>query len=104
MHDVIKQMFRVLKPGGRLYAMLYTEHLWAKCWPTMEKLIMKHDWADDRAFGYMTDGGNDQDWCIARAYTELQGISLFCSHGFEFVSATEYNDADFRTFVMARPA
>jgi len=103
MFDVIQEMLRVLKPGGHLYAMLYTEHLWKKCWPTMEGLINQRRWADDRAFGYMTDGGNDSDWCIARSYTEAEGRELFEELGFEFVEATEYNDADFRTFVLRKP-
>jgi len=97
MHRVIDEFHRVLKPGGHLYAMLYTEQLFERCMPQIEGLRSAHGWPVDRCFSYCTDGGG-----IARAYSLGGGRELFEQHGFEFVSAVEYNDADFRTFKVRR--
>lgn len=103
MHKVIDEQFRVLKSGGELFAMLYTEILYAKVADRIEELHKARGWTRDRAFGHFTDGGNDKHWCIARAYTFDEGRKLFEQHGFEFVSSVEYNDRDFRTFRMRKP-
>jgi ubiquinone/menaquinone biosynthesis C-methylase UbiE len=95
-------MHRVLKPGGRLYAMLYTELLLNRCLPQMKNFMQQQKWPLDRAFGCMTDGGSDKYWCIARAYTEQEGRELFEAHGFAFVSAVEYNERDFRAYRLER--
>jgi SAM-dependent methyltransferase len=102
MHRVIDEMRRVLKPGGRLYVMLYTELLLNRCLPTMKGFMQQQGWSLDRAFGYMTDGGSDKHWCIARAYTEEEGRALFEAHGFAFISAVEYNERDFRAYRLER--
>jgi len=97
MGRVIDEFYRALKPGGMLYAMLYTEHLFNRCMTQIEGLRAQ-GWSVERAFSYCTDGGG-----IARAYSLGGGRELFEAHGFEFVSAVEYNDADFRTFRVKRP-
>jgi SAM-dependent methyltransferase len=96
MHRVIDEFHRVLRPGGEVFAMLYTEKLFERCKPTIDSLHAQ-GWAIDRAFSYMTDGGG-----IARAYTLEAGCELFEQHGFDFVSAAEYNNGDFRTFRVKR--
>lgn len=103
MHSVIDEMFRVLKPGGHLYAMLYTEFLFDRCKSGIDTVTKQQGWPVDRAFGYFTDGGGDKRWCIARSYTEAEGLALFQLHGFEFAEAVEYNDRDFRTFFCSKP-
>lgn len=91
--DEVLQEFRcVLRPGGEIFAMLYTEHLFKRCLAQTEALVAQ-GWAVDAAFGYQTDGGG-----IARAYSLGEGRELFERHGFEFVRVVEYNNGDFRTF------
>jgi len=92
MHEVISEFYRVLKPGGMLYAMLYTEFLFKRCESQFNRSLPV-----DRAFSMMTDGGG-----IARAYTEAQGRAMFEDHNFTFIKAVEYNDRDFRTFWVQR--
>ena len=97
MHRVIDDFHRVLRPDGEVFAMLYTEKLFAKCEPQVRALMQQQGWSQDRAFSYCTDGGG-----IARYYTEQTGRELFEQHSFEFILAVEYNDGDFRTFRVKR--
>lgn len=97
MHRVIDEFHRVLRSGGEVFAMLYTEKLFARCKLQIDALMQQQGWAIDRAFSYMTDGGG-----IARAYTLEAGRELFERHNFDFVSAAEYNNGDFRTFRVKR--
>jgi 2-polyprenyl-3-methyl-5-hydroxy-6-metoxy-1,4-benzoquinol methylase len=96
MHEVIAEFYRVLKPGGHLYAMLYTEHLFSRLQMSVEHLVAR-GWSYDRAFSHFTDGGG-----IARSYSLGGGRELFEHHGFTFVSAIEYNERDFRTFKVRK--
>jgi SAM-dependent methyltransferase len=93
MHEVIAEFYRVLKPGGCLYAMLYTEHLFNRCQSQFDPGLPV-----DRAFSAMTDGGG-----IARAYTNAEGRALFEGHGFKITKTVEYNEGDFRVFWAVRP-
>lgn len=97
MERVIDEMHRVLRPGGELFAMLYTEKLYQRCLPQVAALCVQQGWEYDRAFSYMTDGGG-----IARYYSLESGRELFEAHHFDFVSAAEYNNGDFRTFRVKR--
>lgn len=74
---------RVLKPGGTIALMLYTEHL-----------LAKSKAADPWEFGAFTDGPG----CYARAYDEEDGRAALEAAGFEVTRATLYNNNDFRTF------
>lgn len=97
MDRVIAEFHRVLRPGGHLYAMLYTEVLRENGSKPVGGMI-SNGMSEERAFGMFTDGGG-----IARWYTEVSGRALFESHGFEFVKATEYVERQFRTFKLKRP-
>lgn len=99
MHKVIDSMFRVLRPGGCLYAMLYTEHLRQVCDRSIQTMMRDSGYTEEQALSMNTDGGG-----IARWYTEETGRALFEQHGFEFVKANTYNNGDFRTFIVRRPS
>ncbi len=98
---VVKELRRVLRPGGLLYAMLYTEMLRQRAQPTIERLMREHAISTHEAFCWYTDG---PDAPYARAYTDAQGEALFAAAGFEVLCSTVYNSGDFRTFLCRKGA
>ena len=80
---IVREFCRVLVSGGLLYAMLYTEHLWAQFLRSGKE-----------TFGEHTDGGKIH----SVAYTQDEGVELFQSCGFSSVGAWLFNDKMFRTF------
>ncbi len=98
---VVREFFRVLKRGGRLYAMLYTEALFDRCLPAMRAHMAAHpevrEW---EAFAWCTD---DVGAPYARAYTEAEGRWLLEDAGFEVRSTFVYNGGDFRTYRATKP-
>lgn len=92
---VLREFHRVLKAGGRLYIMLYTEQLERRCERQMADMILSQRITRAEAFGAMTDGSGCP---YARSYTPDQGKELLQGAGFRVVSTYDYNDADFRTF------
>ena len=93
---VLGEFARVLRPGGLLYLMLYTEHLFARGEAAMAGYPA--DWTTERRFSYFTDGGG---W--ARSYTEAQGVELIESFGLKVLDAPIWNSDDFRTFQAVKP-
>lgn len=85
---VVQAFFRVLKPGGALYAMLYSELYYAE-------YLQTHG----TNFGEFTDGPGTP---YARAYTEAEGWDLFTGAGFIPESAVLYNHNCFRRFKARR--
>ena len=99
-HKVVMAEFaRVLRPGGLLYIMLYTEHL-------HDRLAERRADQESRgltpfeAFGALTDGGGCP---YARPYTEAQAIEFIESVGLEVVATDVWNNGDFRTLRALRP-
>lgn len=93
---VAKEFYRVLKPGGKAYVMLYTEHLFARC-TQVNALMQQQGWDVRKAFSYCTDGGGMADY-----FTEESGTALFKAAGFQVLSSTLYNENDFRVFVLEK--
>lgn len=98
---VLKEFFRVLKPRGVLYVMLYTESLWERGRPTIDALTRSGKMGELEAFGCFTDGDGTP---YARHYTEADGKALLAEAGFKVRDeVVEYNKGDFRTFVAVAP-
>ena len=93
---VLAEFARILKVGGQLYVMLYTEHLWAKHQRTIELLVRSgRCHAVTEAFGWCTDEAGTP---YARAYTEAEGRGLIEASRLTVESVRLYNDREFRTF------
>lgn len=88
---LVEEFYRLLRPGGYLYAMLYTEMLRTKYENQIQRL-METGMSEEQAFGQCTDGAN-----YSVAYVEEEGRALL-SPPFQVVSAVVYNKGDFRTF------
>ena len=96
---VLREFFRLLKPGGHLYVMLYTETLWKRLLPLTEAGIAR-GLTREEAFGW----GTDEEGCpYAVHYTEAEGVALLASVGFTVLGSLDYNNAEFRTFHAVKP-
>ena len=97
---VLREFFRVLRPGGHLYVMLYTEQLWARLLGQTMALVGR-GLTREEAFGWGTDG----EGCpYAVHYTHASGRKLLTDAGFQVEpEAALYNREDFRTFHAIRP-
>jgi ubiquinone/menaquinone biosynthesis C-methylase UbiE len=87
MEPALKELRRVLKPGGRAQFMVYhTDSLWLHLYVAYERQLMRRI---DRnlhlleAFQKSTDG---PDCPISRCYTQDTFVKLVSAHGFEFES------------------
>lgn len=97
---VVAEFFRILKPGGLIYVMLYTEILWDRCLPEMTSRVQAGAMPDlFAAFCSMTDYGAP----YARKYTVEEGCDLLEHAGFEVLKSTVWNNGDFRTFKAKKP-
>lgn len=98
---VLRAFHRVLKPGGFLYAMLYTEGLRAKLDAEVRDLLgdPRQRLTPEEAFGWATDGPGVP---YARPYTEVEGRAFLEGEGFDVMAVSVYNLGDFRTFKAAR--
>ena len=93
---VVADFYRILKPGGLLYAMLYTETLYQHAMPTLRRIISSGRAATvEEAFAAVTDGEGAP---YAVHYTESKGSALFDGVGFVVESRFVYNNGEFRTF------
>jgi len=97
---LLQEFYRVLRPGGMFYLMLYTEHLWRYHWPDMQVHVQTKGLSQQEAFGWCTDG---QGCPYARAYTEEQGRLFVETVGFHLEGVVDYNTKFFRTFQARRP-
>lgn len=96
---VVAEFFRVLRPDGWVYAMLYTDNLFERCRSHVESL-MGTGLTCEQAFGAVTDGSGCP---YARPYTKPQGHALLESAGFFVDKAFVYNDGDFCTYRGRKP-
>ncbi len=97
---VLETFHRILRPGGLLYVMLYTEHLWDYHYNDAMRLVeMEKCESIFEAFGWCTD---DTGTPYAKPYTEATGRELIEGVGFRVLSAKTYNQDWFRTFKAVR--
>lgn len=97
---VVAEIYRLLKPGGWFYAMLYTPALMNEHRPTMDRLMKQQGLSEEEAFGWCTDG-EGCPW--AEAYTHNDARHLFEPAGFQIESHFDYHDDFFRTYCMRKP-
>lgn len=97
----IKEIYRVLKPGGVLYSMLYTPalelHLTDKI---MEFRAATPGLTHEEAFGWATDG---KGCPFAEAYDEMKATATFGLCGFELLSRFTYHQGFFTTWRWRKP-
>ena len=99
---VLQEIRRLLKPGGLLYCMLYTEHLYARFSDRVRLLVETKGLTHEEAFCWCADG-EGTPWAVA--YTQSEGEGLLKAAGLIVEDAREFNvcevngKPDFRTFV-----
>lgn len=95
--EVVKEFYRVLKPGGLCYIMLYTEFLGMHFAPQIKPLMEQHPeiQSQEEAFCWLVDGFGTT---YAIPYTEKDGVNLLESAGFEVLKTSLYNMDFFRTY------
>jgi len=94
-YRVVKELYRVCKPGGLFYCMLYTEDLRKILDPVVKNFMQNNNISEEEAFGWATDGPGTP---YSRYYTEEQGINFIEEAGFKVISYVVYNQRQFRTF------
>jgi SAM-dependent methyltransferase len=93
---VLLEIRRLLKPGGILYCMLYTEVLFFRHWDTMRLLRASYGISQEEAFCWCTDGKGTP---YAAYYAASEGIHLLELCGFRVPSEpVVYQNNEFRTF------
>lgn len=93
--EVVREFHRVLRPGGAVYIMLYTEGLWELFRPDTERRLAEGTSPDKyHAFCQGTDPGMP----YARFYTESEGRALLEQAGFQVEYAKTWNTSYFRTY------
>ena len=99
--SVLREFHRVLKPGGILYCMLYTEIMWRHFHATIKQLMLERNIDQFEAFCLCSDSGGP----YARAYTEDEAYDLFENNGFVIENVIEYKKLNsfFRTFWCVKP-
>lgn len=97
---VLRELWRVLKPGGMLYVMLYTEVLRKSFEVQIAEHREKHGISEEEAFGWCTD---EQGCPYARAYTPDEGWELLREAGFDRFNSFTYEKDIFRTFRAVKP-
>ena len=98
--SILQEFFRVMKGGGNLYVMLYTETLRAEMDAPVRELCMQHGITPDEAFGWCVDG---RGCPYARRYTDEEGRAFLKEAGFIVRDSYETNGGRFRTFRAIKP-
>ena len=92
--EIVNEFFRVLKPGGMIYIMLYTEDLFRIHMNTIINMIRNNPektW--QRCFGELTDKCN-----YTTFYSIYEACNLFRTRGFEYNTSAIYHNYQFRIF------
>jgi ubiquinone/menaquinone biosynthesis C-methylase UbiE len=97
---VLQEFYRVLRPGGLAYVMLYSEHYFKELQPRIANLQREKHLAFEEAAGWCTDA---EGVPYSRFYTEAQGNELFRVAGFKVLQAPLWNKGCFRTFKAEKP-
>jgi ubiquinone/menaquinone biosynthesis C-methylase UbiE len=97
---VVKELYRVCKPDGLFYCMLYSEHLREVLDPQVKNFMANNHLSEEEAFGWATDGPGTP---YSRFYTEEEGIGYIEQAGFKVVKYTLFNHNQFRTFKAVKP-
>jgi ubiquinone/menaquinone biosynthesis C-methylase UbiE len=93
---VMKELYRVCKPGGSIYIMLYTEILLEHHWPRMEQMMLTRGISKEEAFCICTDGEGTP---YARSYTTQEGCDFLEDNGFQVIDFTPWLNDWFCTYV-----
>jgi SAM-dependent methyltransferase len=97
---VVAEIYRVLKPGGWFYAMLYTNKYAEATHANTERYMTRKGISREEAFGWCTDG-EGCPW--GEPYDEPKVRALVEPAGFQLVSTFVYNTDYFATYRMQRP-
>lgn len=79
---VLQELYRVCKPEGIIYVMLYTDILWQLHLPSMQKLMRTEGIDEYEAFCWMTDGKGTP---YARCYSAMDACEFLEQAGFTVV-------------------
>jgi SAM-dependent methyltransferase len=82
---VVRELFRICKPGGLIYVMLYSDVLWDHHWPRMEQLMKLYRIDQYEAFCWCCDGEGTP---YARCYTTDEACTFLGDAGF---TVKDYN-------------
>ena len=97
---VVREFHRLLRPGGLVYVMLYTEHLRWRLDVRVTQLVTWRGIPEHEALCWLTD----EPGCpYATWYTEESGRKLLEDAGFKVDRVALYNNNDFRTFRGRKP-
>ena len=89
---VIKELYRVCKPGGFIYVMLYTDSLWNHHLPRVEHYVKTRGIDIYEAFCWCTDGEGTP---YARCYTTEEACKFLTDVGFTVVDYNHWLEEDF---------
>lgn len=91
---VMSELYRVIKPGGIMYIMLYTEDLFLYHLNSIENMLKnmpEKTW--QRCFGELTDKCN-----YSTFYSVTEALRLFIAHRFQLIEARNYHNNQFRIY------
>ncbi len=97
--EVVKDFYRILKPGGLCYLMLYSEVLGQYFTSQIPVLMQQHNLSKEEAFCWLVDRPGTP---YAIPYTKEAGEKILTDAGFKMISAVLYNDDYFRTYKAAK--
>lgn len=81
-NGVMKELYRVCKPGGSIYIMVYTDLLWQHHLPMIQQLMSTRGIDQYEAFSWCTDGEGTP---YSRCYTAVEACDFVESVGFTVV-------------------
>lgn len=97
--EVAKELYRICKPGGFIYFMMYTDLLWANHLPMMERLMATRGIDQYEAFCWCTDGEGTP---YARCYTAVEATDFIEKVGFTVVDFNYWLNDFFLTMKAIR--
>jgi SAM-dependent methyltransferase len=98
----VKEIYRVLKPGGTFYSMLYTPALELHHAERIAQLRAQHPGlTHEEAFGWATDG---QGCPFAEAYDHMKATATFELCGFRYESVFCFHNDFFATYRWKKPS